>query len=84
MLYVLGRGDVDALGLGKQLNPKPLSCILLSWVGKGQFEEGSWCKSQSSTMKIMIVVKDPKKKRHWFTWFAVSSITKEYWFLHYD
>jgi len=33
-----------ALGLGKQLNPKPLSCILLSWVKKGQFEEGTLCK----------------------------------------
>jgi hypothetical protein len=30
-------------------------------VKKGQFEEGTWCKTQSSTMKIMIVVKDPKK-----------------------
>jgi hypothetical protein len=39
-----GGVDVDALGLGKQLNPKPLSCILLSWVKKGQFEEGTWCK----------------------------------------
>jgi hypothetical protein len=39
-----GEGGVDALALGKQLNPKPLSCILISWVKKGQFEEGTWCK----------------------------------------
>jgi hypothetical protein len=32
-------------------------------VKKGHFEEGTWCKTQSSTMKIMIVVKDPKKNK---------------------
>jgi hypothetical protein len=43
---------------------------------------GYLVQTQFSTMKIMIVVKDPQnKKKHWLTWFAVSSITKEYWFL---
>ncbi len=63
MLYVLGRGTLPKTYL-VQLNPKPLSCILISWVEKGQFEErGYLVQTQSPTMKIMIVVKDPKKKK---------------------
>lgn len=50
-----------ALGLGKQLNPKPLSCILLSWVKKGQFEEGTLCKHNPPQWRSWLLLRTQKK-----------------------
>jgi len=63
MFYVLGRGTLPKTYL-VQLNPKPLSCILISWVKKGQFEEGTWCKHNPPQWRSWLLSKTPKEKKN--------------------